>query len=761
MVASQKSNDNNRQKKAANSTAKGLFSKTKASAIRPEVLLDNLPEVVYIYDRTDSKLLFVSNAIRDYGYAPEDLLSRPYFWRELISAEDRLRMRPTLESGAETGNRMRMQYMFRAADGNLRTVSDSIQIDTDQRGHIIFSGIMSDVSESQRIKRTLEETESRLRVMVQTLPIILYSFDARGAVTLAEGKGLESIGFRPADVIGKSIFDLFEGHPQIPEAGRRSLSGEEFTSVIDLNGALLETHFSPVKAADGTIEEVWGIAFDVTELKRAQQELEDTRQQMQNILESLDKVFFSTDPANNHEVLYVSPACEHIYGISQEDFYKDPHAWRRVVHPADIHRIDESLERLANESAHNSLEYRILRPDGEIIWVDRHIKPIIDETGKVVRIDGVVSDITERKRTEEALRESEERFRRLFEESPLGISIVGRDFRFLDVNNKFCEMLGYTREELKALTIIDITHPEEAETQAEMSRLSFEGMGPPSSGEKRFYKKTKEIFWATRTATIIRDQNGNFLYAIAMVQDISERKLQEEEMVHLNQEIARERQAIEDLNRTLEQKVHERTEELRRSYVELQDRNRELMDARTKATSDGLTGLRNHRAFQERVRQLVIKAEEEGNQVGLVMLDIDEFKRVNDNLGHQAGDDILKLLSLAIDDLMESEDAYRYGGDEFAVILYGKSSREAAMIAEEIRASAETRLQANGQSVTVSLGVASYPETADSVDKLIYGADAAMYWAKSAGKNRVGIWQINSREGLMPVTGGRQGPVPS
>lgn len=755
MAQKAKSRGNNPSRTPASGDAARPVSNPQ-TIIQPDTLLDNLPEVVYSYDRTASTLIWVSNAIRDYGYEPQELINTST-WRELIAEEDRVRMRNMLEEGTGTGQRVRFQYMFRAADGDYRTVTDSILIDTDKHNHVIFNGIMSDVSETERTKQALRESESRLHMVVDSLPVITFALDKNGIFTLSEGKGLAALRRQPGEVVGLSIHDIAKAEPLLLDAARRSLAGEEVNVTVNIRDSVFDFHFLPQTGPEG-VEAVLGFAFNVTEQRRAQLELEETRRQMQEILENLDKAVFSWDHINNR-LHYISPACEAIYGVSQQSFYDDPMVWRRVIHPADYRIVDQMNERVVSGQA-SLLEYRILRPTGDIVWVDCHMKPVTDENGNVVRLDGVVSDISERKRTEEALRQSEERFRRLFEESPIGITVTGRDFHFLEANAKFCEMLGYTLEELKSLTFIDITHADDMETQAETARLAFEGKGPAGRGEKRFYKKNKEILWAMRTATIIRDQYDNFLYAIAMVEDITERKLNEDELLRLNEELATERQAIEDLNHNLEQKVEERTEELRHSYMALQDRNRELVAARTKATSDGLTGLRNHRAFQERIRQLVAKADEESGNVGLIMLDIDEFKRVNDTMGHQAGDEILKTLSQGISRLVERQDAYRYGGDEFAVVVYGKTSDEATEIAEAIRMTVQAGLNSNGVPVTISLGVASYPDTADSVDKLIYGADAAMYWAKSAGKNRVGIWGLTGREQAIPVRGNLQTTPP-
>jgi len=239
----------------------------------------------------------------------------------------------------------------------------------------------------------------------------------------------------------------------------------------------------------------------------------------------------------------------------------------------------------------------------------------------------------------------------------------------------------------------------------------------------------------------------------AFVQDITARKRDEEELRRLNAQLQADRKAIEELNRSLEKRVRLRTGELHLANEELRQRNRQLLDARAQAATDGLTDLANHRAFHDRLKGEVRRARETGSPIGLIMLDIDGFKRVNDSLGHLAGDQILRELADTLAGVAGHEDAHRYGGDEFAVLTPGADCRKTARVAERLRRAVAERTDGSGAEVTVSLGIACFPDTAESAEELIYGADAAMYWAKSQGKNRVGDWAelTNHRKnGMVP-----------
>ena len=163
-----------------------------------------------------------------------------------------------------------------------------------------------------------------------------------------------------------------------------------------------------------------------------------------------------------------------------------------------------------------------------------------------------------------------------------------------------------------------------------------------------------------------------------------------------------------------------------------------LRKARSEATTDALTGLSNHRAFHDRIKEEMSRAQESGHPVGLIMVDIDDFKRVNDSRGHQAGDNVLRQLAPVLTAVAGQDNAYRYGGDEFAILLPGTDHENTLGFAERLRRTVQGQVDSEG--IRVSLGVASSPDWAATMDELIYGADVAMYWAKSEGKNRVGDW---------------------
>ena len=167
------------------------------------------------------------------------------------------------------------------------------------------------------------------------------------------------------------------------------------------------------------------------------------------------------------------------------------------------------------------------RKDGTEFPVEISLSPLETQEGTLV--SGAIRDITERKKAEAALRESEERFRRVFEEGPLGLALMGRDYRFVTVNSAFCQMLAYSEAELTQKTFAEITYPDDVRADLELAHRLFEGEIPFYRIQKRYVRKSGEIIWINLTKSIIHGPDGNPLYGLAMVEDITEIKRTQDE----------------------------------------------------------------------------------------------------------------------------------------------------------------------------------------------------------------------------------------
>jgi len=299
----------------------------------------------------------------------------------------------------------------------------------------------------------------------------------------------------------------------------------------------------------------------------------------------------------------------------------------------------------------------------------------------------------ERHLAELGLHEVQARFESAFTSAPIGMALVGLDGHCLQVNDALCRITGYTRDQLNATTLHAITHADDVDQDADSVRELLDGRIPRYQTEKRYRHAWGHYLWALLTESLVRDVEGRPLYVVSQVQDISERR-------------------------------------------ELAARLEYLVD------HDFLTGLYNRRRFEQelaREAERVARYEAKG---AVLMIDLDNFKDVNDAFGHKAGDDLLKGVAGALRHRMRQTDVLaRVGGDEFAVLLPEADADEAQSVANSIIGTLGQQVAVLGERsihVTASVGVSLFDGL--SAAAVLAFADQAMYEAKEAGRNRSAIY---------------------
>src|SRR5690606_23263396 len=302
--------------------------------------------------------------------------------------------------------------------------------------------------------------------------------------------------------------------------------------------------------------------------------------------------------------------------------------------------------------------------------------------------------------TMDRLRESEERFSSTMEFAAIGIAHVASDGRFIYANPQICEMLGYTEQELLALTVRQITHPDDVALTDEYANRLRSGVIRSFKVEKRYVRKDGLPLWVSLTIAAKRDASGRALYNISIVEDISARKRAEERIQYL-------------------------------------------------ATHDGLTGLPNRAMFTQLLGLAIESGKRYGRSFAVLFIDLDRFKVINDTLGHEAGDVLLREMSARLRDCLRASDVVaRLGGDEFVALLHDVPDVAAVeAIARQILATATKPVAILGQEcrVTASIGASIYPRDGRDEQTLMKNADMAMYAAKEEGKNNCQFWSPSMR----------------
>lgn len=265
------------------------------------------------------------------------------------------------------------------------------------------------------------------------------------------------------------------------------------------------------------------LQLEIRERKDVEAALRGSDEKFRQLADNITDAFWIRSP-DMRVVHYVSPAYERTWGRSTESLYANPHQWADAILPEDRERVLAIFATLMGAAPSISIEYRIARPDGEVRCVHVRGFQVRDAAGELIRLTGIVTDITERKRAEEALRESEERFSGAFEHAPIGVALVSSEGRWLKVNRALSDLVGYSEAELLTRTFQDITHPEHLEVSLENARRIIAGEIRSYQMEKRYVHARGHLITALLNVSVVRDGQGKPRYFIAQIQDITERK---------------------------------------------------------------------------------------------------------------------------------------------------------------------------------------------------------------------------------------------
>jgi diguanylate cyclase (GGDEF)-like protein/PAS domain S-box-containing protein len=383
--------------------------------------------------------------------------------------------------------------------------------------------------------------------------------------------------------------------------------------------------------------------------------------------------------AKSERCLFANRGYAEAFGLTEQDILGKTFA--EIIGPEAMRSIQPAVDKVLSERVPVSYERELPEADGTPRWIEVHLIPQLDEHGEPVASCVLINDITKHRLAERQVRESRERLDKFMQATVEGI-LFHKDGVTTDVNPPCCELVGYTLEEMVGRHVLSFIAPDEVAKVKEVMRLGRE----------------------TRYETAVLHKDGT-------------------------------RIPVEFIVRTLERDG----EKLRMTIVrDIRDRLDSEARIQHLAHHDSLTGLLNRASFMDRMALLMKHAERKGEMLALLFIDLDNFKRVNDSLGHLEGDQVLTTVSERLVGALRGSDLVgRFGGDEFVVLLTDLTSRaDIIVVLEALLSVVEVPVKADGRalSVTPSIGVAVYPEDGRQADELIQHADTAMYRAKARGR---------------------------
>ncbi|MGF1538651.1 MAG: PAS domain S-box protein [Elainellaceae cyanobacterium] len=500
-----------------------------------QTVLDTLPIPVFWNDR-NSVTLGCNQKFVDVQQvkSPADLIGKSTL--EIVQNQDEARGFVADDKWVmETGRpKLHIEEVFTTSSGERKFLETNKAPLRDSTGNVVGIVItFQDITERKQAEQALQEREQFLQTVLDTVPIPVFWKDLNSVILgcnqhFIDVNQVES----PTDVVGKSTPEFVQDPQEasgydaddrwVMETGQPKLGIEEIFTTPSGEQRLLETNKAPLRDLSGNVIGIVATFQDITERKRAERDLQDSERRFRSAIANAP--FPIMIYVEGGEVLQISAAWTEITGYTREEI-PTIEIWTQVAYGDRAQTVRETIRETYSQTNRKDYgEFTIATRDGnQRIWQfsSAPLGPLPD--GRRVVISMAV-DVTERRQAELALRESEERYRTIYNRAAMGLVSAAADGRIIDANPHFCAMLGYSREELLAKTVEDITHPSDRNAIVLSSDQHSENEVAEHSQEKRYIRKDGTAFWASTGISFLHDAAGQFEHGLAIVRDISERK---------------------------------------------------------------------------------------------------------------------------------------------------------------------------------------------------------------------------------------------
>jgi PAS domain S-box-containing protein len=520
-------------------------------------VLGSMPGVAYVdAEGLNGITLYMSPRVEGLtGHPPERFLGSRDFWFSLVHPDDRERVE-TAEEVAITTSSYLEEYRLVTADERIVWVRDeAVFVPATERrpGHWI--GLIVDITREKEAENRVAQVEERYRTLIEQLPIVTY-IDApdESLANLFVSPQINDLLGRPSGGTGDEWAERV--YPEDRDRARRETvegvrSGEPFTleyRMVRDDGRVIWVRDSATTVRNdvGEPEYVLGFFFDITQRKEAELQLEELERRYRNLVEQLPAVTYMDTADEEMSSIYVSPQVEQVLGLSADAFVSDD-AWAAHLHPDDHERALRELHEAVREEVPFNLEYRMIRPDGSVVWIRDQGTVVRDEAGRPAYVQGLYVDISEQKWLESELRSEAVKFKSLAERIPAVVYIEGEggsDDAPFYMSPQYEELFGYTPEERQANPTLwrELLHPEDRERAVAAAARSYDEGG--FSEDYRMVARDGRTVWVHDETRLIRDEDGTPLFWQGVLYDISEQKRAQQELA---QALEMERRAVDRL----------------------------------------------------------------------------------------------------------------------------------------------------------------------------------------------------------------------
>ena len=785
--------------------------------------IENLPVLFYaVKPEPPYTPIYVSPGFEIFGYPLDEWLTDRDIWLRVIHEEDREWVFNITKASTRSGEKVEYEYRVIAADGSIRWVRDQGCLIRDASGSVIHrQGVMADITEHRLANQELKKREKLYRTLAKHIPqtaVLLFDHECR--FTLADGEQLKEHGYTRKMFENRTLWEVFPHQFAEEWAGyfRRALNGEHLNFERKTKDGWFHMYVIPVRDERDHIFSGMMMWQDITERKRAEEDLQQSESRYRNLFENASDIIYVHDLQGNY--ISINHAAERVFGYTREEALKMNMA--EIAAPGQLKVMRRKLaSKRGGAAVQTSYDLDCITKDGRRITLEINSRSIVKD-GVPIAIQGIARDVTERKQAEQALRESETKFRTLAETASDAIITIDEAGTMYFVNAATEKIFGYKAKAMvgRNLTVLFPERLRKAQTagiakllkpgKSKISSRSMELSGQHKKGHeielelsfaeynmdgRRYFtsvirdvtdrkraqealkeseSRFRELFENANDLIYTHDLQGNFTSLNRAGERITGYSRQEAQKLRISEVVAPEyleyaqRMTMRKLNGDLPSSYELEiiAKDGRRVMLELSTRliyqndqpvgvqgiGRDITSRRHaedqllhNALHDSLTDLPNRTEFMRHLHGAVERSNADpGSKFAVLFLDLDRFKVINDSLGHIIGDKLLIGIAKRLRTCVRPGDIVaRLGGDEFTVLLNAVTgSEEATMVADRLQRNLSAPFKFGSYEVftSASIGIIVSDEIAREPEDFLRDADTAMYRAKEAGKARCEVF---------------------